>query len=178
MNAKKVTTLLLLLFVAASVGTIVVKERNALPAAQKPETASAAPVTSPQEAAPEKAQATAAPEATAPVKVVAYYFHGNFRCAKCRMIEALTTEAIQTGFAEDIKNGRVELKVVNIEEPGNEHYAEDYQLATRSVVVARYEGAAQKDWKRLDAVWELLGDKDAFIRMVQGETNVLLKGKN
>lgn len=194
MNTKKITTLVLLLFVVASVGTIVVKERTAQPAPQA-EVAPATEIVAVQRAAPTEEQpvssvsiqaqntssaavAPAAQEKTAPAKVVAYYFHGNMRCTTCKKIEALTTEAIETGFADDIKSGRVELKVVNVEESGNEHYIQDYQLASRSVVVARYEGEAQKDWKRLDEGWQLVSDKDAFIRFVQEQTTNLLKGQS
>lgn len=195
MNTKKITTLVLLLFVVASIGAIVAKETDALPA---PEAAIATPATevvAAQPAAPTEEQpvsaafvqaqntssAAATPtvqENTAPAKVVAYYFHGNMRCTTCKKIEDLTTEAIETGFADDIKAGRVELKVVNVEESGNEHYIQDYQLASRSVVVARYEGEAQKDWKRLDGVWQLVSDKDAFVRFVQEQTANLLKGQS
>lgn len=194
MNTKKIATAFLILFVVASVGTIVAKERGAQPApeaevtpvteivaAQPPapteqQPVSAAPVQA--ENVPSTPSAPVVQEKAEPAKVVAYYFHGNMRCTTCKKIEALTTEAIETGFADDIKASRVELKVVNVEESGNEHYIQDYQLASRSVVVARYEGEAQKDWKRLDAVWQLTGDKEAFIRLIQDETAALLKGKN
>lgn len=193
MNTKKIITLVLLLFVVASIGTGCGQGRGAQPA---PEAAIATPATEivaaqpathteeqPVSAAPVQAEnvpsAPAAPvvqEKAAPAKVVAYYFHGNMRCTTCKKIEALTTEAIETGFADDIKAGRVELKVV-MSESGNEYYIQDYQLASRSVVVARYEGEAQKDWKRLDEVWQLVSDKDAFIRFVQEQTANLLKGQ-
>ena len=194
MNIKKIATAFLILFVVASVGTIVAKERGAQPApqakvtpatdivaAQPPAPAEEQPVSTTPVQAPNVSSTPASPtvqETTAPAKVVAYYFHGNMRCTTCKKIEALTTEAIETGFADDIKNGRVELKVVNVEESGNEHFIQDYELASRSVVVARYEGEAQKDWKRLDAVWQLTGDKEAFIRLIQDETATLLKDKN
>ena len=156
MTAKKIVTGILLLFVAITVGTIVVKET----CVQAPEMA---PV-------PGTTNTTVA----APVKVVVYYFHGNYRCPTCLKIEALTAEAVNTGFASDIRKGRVKLKVVNVEEQGNEHYVQDYQLASRSVVVARYEGESPKAWKRLDAVWTLHGDRDGFLRLVQEETRALL----
>jgi hypothetical protein len=156
MKAKKIVTGLLLLFVAITVGTIVVKETS--------------------EQASEMAPVLGTTNRTvgAPVKVVVYYFHGNYRCPTCLKIEALTAEAANTGFAGDIRNGRVELKSVNVEEQGNEHYIQDYELASRSVVVARYEGESPKAWKRLDAVWTLHGDRDGFFRLVQDETRLLL----
>lgn len=171
MNIKKIATAFLILFVVASVGTIVAKERNVQPTPQ-------VAVTPATEVVETKPASPTVQEITTQAKVVAYYFHGNMRCTTCKKIEALTMEAIETGFAEEIKSGRVELKVVNVEETSNEHYIQDYQLVSRSVVVVRYEGEAQKDWKRLDAVWQLTGDKEAFIRLVQDETTALLKGRN
>ena len=169
MNTKKITTLVLMLFVVASVGTIVAKERGVTTPAAAPAPQATEAVSTPSTVTPEEKTATV------PAKVVAYYFHGNVRCMTCRKLEELTTEAIQGGFAQDIKDGRVELKIVNLDEPGNEHYAQDYQLASRSVVVARFDGQTQKSWKRLDEVWQLVrGDREAFLSFVRGETAALL----
>lgn len=194
MNTKKITTLVLLLFVVASIGTIVAKERSAPPVPQTEVAPATDIVVVPSAVPTEEQPISAAPvqtsnassvpalptvqDTTAPAKVVAYYFHGNMRCTTCKKIEALTTEAIETGFTEDIQAGRLELKVVNVEESGNEHYIQDYQLASRSVVVARFEGNTQKEWKRLDDVWQLVSDKNAFIRFVQEQTANLLKGRS
>lgn len=183
MNIKKIITLVLLVFLVASVATIVSKERGAQPTLQTEVAPATDIVAAPSATPPEEQSVSTTPVSSAiqntlaPAKVVAYYFHGNMRCTTCKKIEALTTEAIETGFADDIKAGRMELKVVNVEEPENEHYIQDYQLASRSVVVARYEGEAQKDWKRLDEVWQLISDKDSFIRFVQEQAANLLKGQ-
>lgn len=159
MMTKKIVSTLLLLFVVASVGTIVAKETGILG------TSPTAPIT----------ETSKPPEATSPVKVVAYYFHGNSCCPTCRKLETQTTEAVETGFAEDIKKGRVEFKKVNMEEKGNEHYVQEYRLVACSVIVSRYEGGTQKSWKRLDDIWKLVGNHDAYIRYVQNETTAMLK---
>ena len=39
-------------------------------------------------------------------KVIAYYLHGHRRCATCIKLEAYTKEAIETGFAELLEQGR------------------------------------------------------------------------
>ena len=182
MNTKKITTLILLLFVVVSVGTIIAKEKGPQEptVASAPEMALPSTTEAPYTPIPQQTASAVAPvapsEKATPVKVVAYYFHGNMRCYSCKLIESFTVEAIESGFADDIKSGRVELKIVNVEEPANEHYIQDFELASRSVVVARYEGGQQKDWKRLDEVWQLVRDRDAFIRFVQEQTTNLLKG--
>lgn len=171
MNIKKLASISLLLFVVVSVGNIIAKERVSKAVIKL----QSVPQVTQQAAQPTEIRKQA--KTSNAVKVVAYYFHGNYRCSICRKIETLTTEAIETSFAEEIKNGSVELKIINVEEPSNKHYIQDYQLASRSVVVASYKGESQKDWKRLDAVWQLTEDKEAFIRFVRDETNDLLKSK-
>ncbi|MDD4615942.1 MAG: nitrophenyl compound nitroreductase subunit ArsF family protein [Alphaproteobacteria bacterium] len=109
-------------------------------------------------------------EATGP-KVIAYYFHGNFRCPTCRKFEAYTTEALQSGFAKELADGTLRLAVINIDKSENEHFVKDFQLTTRSVVVASADG---KHWKRLDEIWQRVGNHDDFVKYIQAETAALL----
>jgi hypothetical protein len=104
---------------------------------------------------------------------IAFYFHTTLRCVSCRKIEAYAQEAIEKGFAAELKDGRLVWKVVNIEEKGNEHFAQDYQLFTKSVILVDQRAASPR-WKNLPKVWELLGDKEAFLRYIQAETRTFL----
>jgi hypothetical protein len=106
--------------------------------------------------------------------VVAYYFHGNTRCATCKKIEAYADEAIHQGFAEMLENGALTWRVVNVEESENRHFIDDFQLVTRSVVLAEYHNGAITRWKSLDKVWQLVRNKDDFTRYVQSETREFL----
>ncbi|RPI27862.1 MAG: hypothetical protein EHM61_07040 [Acidobacteria bacterium] len=114
---------------------------------------------------------------TADSKVVAYYLHGTTRCNTCRTIEAYATEAVQTGFGDALKAGKVEWRTLNVEEPANRHFIKDYQLYTRSVVLASYQGDKQLRWKNLEKVWELVGDKPGFTRYVQTEVKSFLEAR-
>ena len=109
-------------------------------------------------------------------ELVVYYFHGNMRCTSCRKIEDYTAGAVRSGFAEALKNGSLELKVVNVEEPANEHFVQDFQLYTRSVVVEKRAGDKRLEWKNLDKVWRLTRDKAAFIDYVQKEIRAMMEG--
>jgi len=64
--------------------------------------------------------------------VVVYYLHSNTRCPTCQTIEAYAKEAVETGFAEELKNGKIQWRIINYESPGNEHYATDYQIVART----------------------------------------------
>jgi hypothetical protein len=198
MKPKQIITALLLAFVGVSVVFLVVKETRSRPENVNPvgqttlaqEPASTAPPTEnsaateiPQ-ASPKTPDGVPAPSAARAKSqpsmpdrtVVAYYFHGNFRCQTCRKIEAFSGEAVKSGFPEDLKAGRLEWRVINVEEPGNEHFIQDYQLFSKSLVLVAKEGSKQTRWKNLQRVWTLVGDKDAFIQYVQVEIRAYLRG--
>ena len=107
-------------------------------------------------------------------KLIVYYFHGNFRCHSCTMIEALTKQAVNSGFSDQLKNGRIELKVINIEEPGNEHFVDDYKLYTKSVILSDVNNDREVSWKNCEKVWTLLGNEQKFIKYIQSEVKTLL----
>ena len=106
--------------------------------------------------------------------VVAFYFHGNVRCATCRKIEAYADEAIHSGFASALEDGALVWRVVNIDEPEDKHFIEDFELVTRSVVLAEYRDGEVLRWKKLDKVWQLVRSKDDFVEYVQDEASEFL----
>jgi hypothetical protein len=107
-------------------------------------------------------------------KVIAYYFHGNYRCYTCTKIESYSREAIEAYFADDLKTGQLEFRSVNVDEPANRHFIQDYQLHTRSLVLTLYRNNQQQKWKNLKDVWQLVRDKDRFYKYVKSETEQFL----
>jgi hypothetical protein len=107
-------------------------------------------------------------------RVVAYYFHGHARCKTCLTIERYSQEALESGFQTELADGRLEWLVVDIDEPENEHFVEDFQLVSKSLVLVEYTGEKVGEFKVLPKVWRLTGDKDAFLAYVQRETRAML----
>ena len=101
--------------------------------------------------------------------LIAYYFHGNFRCDNCRKIEQYSREAIEKYFVEELKTKKLTFTIINTDLSENKHFIEDYQLYTRSLVIAEYKDGKQVKWKNLAKVWEYLKDKDAFYEYVRSE---------
>jgi hypothetical protein len=97
-------------------------------------------------------------------KVIAYYFHGTFRCTTCRTIEEYSHDAIQTYFAKELGNGSLEFRPVNVEEPENKHFIQDYQLVSKSLVLSLVSDGKEKKWKNLADVWKLVRDKEKFFQ--------------
>lgn len=108
-------------------------------------------------------------------KVIVYYLHNTFRCPSCHKIENYTKEAINTNFVDKLKAGTLEFKVINFDEKANKHYVEDYQLYTKSVVLSKVKNGKQVEWKNLDKIWTLLGDKAKFQQYMMTETANFLK---
>jgi hypothetical protein len=113
----------------------------------------------------------AAPQGAAPKagqhKVVADCFHTNARCSTCIKIEQYSHEAIEQGFPDEIKNGKLEMRVVNYENPENRHFIQDYKLVSKSLVLVNMVDGKQTKWTNLKMVWQLTGRKDAFLNYVR-----------
>ncbi len=107
-------------------------------------------------------------------QVVVYYFHGKYRCYTCKRIEQLTREAVEEFFGTEIRVGVLEIKAVNVDEPENRHFAKEYQLFTRSVVVSDIQNGEEKQWKNLRKVWELFQDDEAFKIYIRDEIKAYL----
>ncbi len=107
-------------------------------------------------------------------RVVAYYFHGNVRCASCRKLEAYAEEAIAQGFADELATGRLEWRAVNTDQPENAHFVKDFELTAKSVVLVSYRADEVVRFENLTRVWQLLRDKDAFLGYVRDSTRELL----
>jgi hypothetical protein len=154
MNARKTVTALLLLFVAVSIGFLVTRELTGGKTSDE--------------------LVTSDPGSVEQAELIAYYFHGTRRCPTCKSLEAYTKEALESGFQDDLESGRIELRIVNIDEPANEHFVHDFALDARAIVIARLGNGQPEKWKRLDRMWELVSNKDEFVQYVQSETQAML----
>ncbi len=104
-----------------------------------------------------------------PHRVIATYFHTNTRCSTCEKIEAYSREAIEQGFKKELRNGTLELRVINYEKPQNRHYVKKYQLVTKSLILAKEVDGEQTEWTNLKLVWQLAKNREAFLNYVRGE---------
>jgi len=108
-------------------------------------------------------------------RVVAYYFHGNFRCPTCHAMEQYSKEAIENNFKEALSSGKLEFKVINTDERGNEHYVNDYQLYTKSLVLSLVKDGKETKSKNLTKIWEYVRNKQKFFDYVTEEVNNFLE---
>jgi hypothetical protein len=45
------------------------------------------------------------------------------------------------------------------------------------VILSRVENGKETTWKNLEKIWELVGDKGAFVKYVQDEVRLMAQGK-
>lgn len=108
-------------------------------------------------------------------KVSAFYFHGKSRCYSCTLMEQYIKEAIETNFKDALASGKLEFKAVNVEERGNEHFINDYQLYTKALLLSLVKDGKEVRSKNLTRVWEYVRNKQRFFDYVTSETKALLE---
>ncbi|MCL6547048.1 MAG: nitrophenyl compound nitroreductase subunit ArsF family protein [Bryobacteraceae bacterium] len=113
--------------------------------------------------------APAAQPAASRQRVRVYYFYTTVRCPTCRAIETYTADTLRQSFADVLSDGTLEWHPVNVQLPQNRHFIQDYQLFTKSVVISRVKEGRQVEWKNLERVWELAGNREAFQNYIRGE---------
>ena len=170
MKIKPVVSLILLTFVVCSLAYLFFHE-DQHDGIEAEATARAEPENAPKE---NPGDAEPSSPHTQPNKLIAYYFHGTKRCSTCMTIEAITDESLKTNFADELATGRLVWSVINVDEPGNEHYVYDFKLPTRSVVLVDVRDGEQQRWKNLTRIWELVRDKEAFSSYIEDETRSFL----
>ena len=83
--------------------------------------------------------------------------------------------AVAEGFPGELKSGRLEFREVNIDEPQNRHFVDEYQLSSQSLVIVEVRDGRQVRWRNLEKVWTLLESEREFIPYVRDGVSGFLK---
>jgi hypothetical protein len=135
MNLKTAITAGLLLFVAASIATPIIRHVTA---------------------------ARRATTDTAPLRpdaLLVYYFRADVRCAACRTLEACSHDVVSERFSAEAADGRIEWRAIDYQSPGNEHWLADYRLLTGGVVLVQFRDGRPQRWTALTETWNMTGDR-------------------
>lgn len=109
-------------------------------------------------------------------KLRAFYFHRSVRCPSCIKIEQISDATVHEYFAGELAEGRMTWQILNLDEPGNRHFEEDYHLEAQSVVVSEVVNGKETHWKNLKQVWDLVEDEPAMADYVHAEVRKALDG--
>ena len=115
------------------------------------------------------------PDAPLSDGLVVYYLHSKTRCATCRAIESQAHDVVQKDFASELTSGAVTWKVMNYEEPPAAGLAKKFEIQMPVVVLAMMKGGEVAQWKRLDRVWALVGDKPGYASYLRDEISQMVR---
>ncbi len=152
MKYKIIITVLLLMFVSASIGYLAAKKVYLKQLAH----AKSNSVDSAGNPMPDKY-----------IRVV--YFHAAKRCESCVNMQNYTEQTIKANFAQLIADRKLFYEALCVDEPQNAHYKEDFELPFNMVVAIEYEKGAIKRWQKFEQVWDHIKDEGKFKQYVLDE---------
>ena len=89
-------------------------------------------------------------------------FHSTHRCRTCNAIEANTKYTLQTYFADEMKQGLIIFKVINIDEEENAVLAEKFQATGTSLFLNIHNNGKEKIINLTDFAFAKGRDKKVF----------------
>ncbi|MCB9857874.1 MAG: hypothetical protein H6818_19500 [Phycisphaerales bacterium] len=173
MRAKILIKGVLLTFVVVSVAYMVVTELSnesvTLPADEENVVPVVAAEMATSDVSPAPAKVQPSGQQRPSHRIIAYYFHNTQRCKTCLAIERLSEAALREEFGHEFQSGVLEWRVINMEEPPNEHFVQDYGLVTSSLVLVDTLDGEQRAWINMDRVWQLIHDDEAAFKQYVAE---------
>lgn len=104
------------------------------------------------------------------------YFHGKQRCATCVAIERHAKEVVDTMFANEVKDGKVVFKIVDISTPEGEALADKYEVTWSSLFVNAWkEGKEMRNNMTEFAFGNARKNPDAFKKCLSAQIRQALK---
>jgi hypothetical protein len=107
--------------------------------------------------------------------LLVYCFHGDFRCSTCEAIESQTREVVENDFRSQLDSRKMAWEVLNYEKSESADLVKKFDVHMANVVLAQMDGGEITNWKRLDQVWALVGDKPAFAEFIRTEISQMLE---
>ena len=103
-----------------------------------------------------------------PADIVVYYFHRTGRCHTCLAMETWTRQVVESLNSEGVSRKAV-LNVVNLDQPGNEHFVQEFEITFSTVVIAELLNGKPARWKNLADIWDFSSDEPAFKKYLESE---------
>ncbi len=126
------------------------------------------------EAASASSAAIASTQPAAADRVIVYYFHGKARCRTCLGIQASIEKTIQDRFGAETASSALSFQEVNIDDPANQHFIQEFNLSSSSMVVTVNKGKAMTKWENCDKVWQYAHDETALAEYAEKQIRTYL----
>ncbi len=96
------------------------------------------------------------------------YFHRTQRCYSCRYAGDTTKYAVETYFAQELANGKLVFKTLNLQDPANAEIVKRYGAYTSSLFINEIKDGTDHI-EAITGIWFLIGKDEAFVNLVKSE---------
>lgn len=124
----------------------------------------------------QNANAQTSTQATQKDAIEVLYFHGKQRCITCNAIEKLTKEVIDKDFAQQLKDGKIVFKVIDISTKEGEKIADKYEVTWSSLYINKWKNGKEAKNNMTDFGFSYAkGSPDVFKAGIKKKIDELLK---
>ena len=106
-------------------------------------------------------------------RVEVVYFHRAQRCSGCRYAEAGTRFTVETYFKDELANGKLELKIVDLSDEANAALIKKYEAYTSSLFINGIKDGSDHI-EEVGEIWFLLGKDTEFASLVKSKIDYYL----
>ncbi|MCK4799722.1 hypothetical protein KAS31_01975 [Candidatus Parcubacteria bacterium] len=107
-------------------------------------------------------------------KLEIYYFHRTQRCYSCNTFSRYTGEVINQKFSEEIKNGKIDFREINVDLPENKDVVRKFQASGLALFINAIRDG-EDDISQDTKAWRLLNNEAQFKKYLEDKINVLLE---
>lgn len=108
-------------------------------------------------------------------RVIAMYFHRTQRCPTCIRMGTYAEEAVKDGFKQQIKEGTVLFRDVDLQDEKNAVLVKGYKINGPALIVAQIEDKRVRQHKDLKDIWVKVREKPEFLEYVRENVAAYLK---
>ncbi|MFH1523055.1 MAG: nitrophenyl compound nitroreductase subunit ArsF family protein [Patescibacteria group bacterium] len=106
-------------------------------------------------------------------KLEVYYFHRTARCYSCKTIGQYVRETMEEKYSQQIKNGTIDFRELNVEFPENKEIAQEYEASGSSLFINKI--INKEDNIEQDSnVWRLLNNEAKFKSYLENKIDTYL----
>jgi hypothetical protein len=59
--------------------------------------------------------------------------------------------------------------IINVDEPENRHYLEQFEILSNSIVIVERKSGAVARYKNLESIWDVAEDREAITQILRSE---------
>ena len=106
-------------------------------------------------------------------KLEVYYFHRTQRCISCMRIGDYTNKTILEYFSEEMGNGKIDYKEINIDLPENKELARKFEATGSSLFINSINGE-DENIQNIIEVWNWKSNEEVFKNNLKQKIDQLL----